>query len=340
MLLRDRDGREFELSIVGYEFPNTREDWLLVDVRMKDDKGERKKRDPCLAVEEAGELADWLDEIARAETHIGSGMPNLAEPNLQIDVIKTARTEIELRVSFIFESKEAPPFFDHVDLVIERGDLRRAVSELRKELEAYRPREAEPDQEQYLGGVTSFYIERFSKITGLKSGYGVYATDRRIIGVSYARKAIRPFIPGILLTALWVASLIVALLISFRSGSDEVPSAPYVFALSLVALAFLLIGFYRVERIVQRDTPTSLAELSGRKIDLEVRKEEVADIRVNRGFPGGVIIVLLKSGPKVKFYAYRKKKLVELAELLRKFWLGEQKQRSRTRASQPSQQFS
>ena len=35
MILRDSKGEEFELSIGGYEFPHSHENWLLMDVRMK-----------------------------------------------------------------------------------------------------------------------------------------------------------------------------------------------------------------------------------------------------------------------------------------------------------------
>ena len=146
MLLKDRKGREFELSIVGHEVPNVPDahwDWLIVDIRMKDDRGERRKRDPCLTLEEARELAEWLDELVHVETNIGPGMPDLAEPNLQIDVLTTSPTEIALRASFIFASKDAPPVFDHVDLVIERHQLERAVSDFSRELERYSTRESE-----------------------------------------------------------------------------------------------------------------------------------------------------------------------------------------------------
>ncbi len=140
MLLRDSKGREFELSLAGYEFPDARENWLLVDVRMKDPEVERKKRDPCLTVEEARELADWLDELARTYSEIGIGpaMPNLTEPNLRILVLKAGPLEVQLRVEFIFESKDTPPVFDHFDLEIKRPDLERAVSDFRREVEKYR----------------------------------------------------------------------------------------------------------------------------------------------------------------------------------------------------------
>ena len=140
MILRDSKGEEFELSIAGYEFPHSHENWLLMDVRMKGPKGERRKRDPCMTVEEAGELAEWLDELARVDSEggIGPGMPNLTEPNLQILVLKAGLSEIRLRVEFIFESKDTPPVFDHVELEIQRTDLERAVSDFRRELEKYR----------------------------------------------------------------------------------------------------------------------------------------------------------------------------------------------------------
>jgi hypothetical protein len=89
---------------------------------MKGFRGERKKRDPCLTVEEARELVEWLDDLARtySETGIGPGMPDLIEPNLRILVLKTSPLEVQLRVEFIFESKGAPPVFDHVDLVMKK----------------------------------------------------------------------------------------------------------------------------------------------------------------------------------------------------------------------------
>jgi len=139
LILRDSKGAEFELSIAGYEFPHDHENWLLMDVRMKGPKGEREKRDPCMTVEEARELAEWLHELARIdpEGDIGPGMPNLTEPNLRI-VLKAGPSEVQLRVEFIFESKDTPPVFDHVDLEIKRPDLERAVSDFRSEVEKYR----------------------------------------------------------------------------------------------------------------------------------------------------------------------------------------------------------
>lgn len=138
MLLKS-DKSEFELSIAGYQFPNARDDWLLVDIRLKDYRGERKKRDPCLTVPEASELVEWLDNLARAhsETGVGPGMPDLTEPNLHITILKATKTEIKLETSFIFESKGRAPAFDHLEITVSRRDLGDAVSDFRKELEKY-----------------------------------------------------------------------------------------------------------------------------------------------------------------------------------------------------------
>lgn len=143
MLLRDSKGGEFELSIGGFEHPGSRENWLLVDVRMKGANGERRKRDPCLTVEEAGELAEWLGDLARdySETGIGPGMPDLTEPNLRILVLNTNASTVQLRVEFIFESKETTPIFEHVDLAIGRPDLELSVSDFKRELERYSSQE-------------------------------------------------------------------------------------------------------------------------------------------------------------------------------------------------------
>ena len=146
MLLRDnKGGGEFELSIAGYESPYPGGNWLQVDVRMKGPNGERKKRDPCLTVEVAGELAGWLSDLARAysKTSIGPGMPDLTEPNLRILVLKTSRSEVQLRVEFIFESMGNPPIFEHLDLAMERSDLESAVSDFRRELERWPVQENE-----------------------------------------------------------------------------------------------------------------------------------------------------------------------------------------------------
>jgi hypothetical protein len=145
VLLKDSKGREFELLIVGYEFPLDKENWLLVDVRMKGPKGERRKRDPCLTVREARELAEWLDNLARtySEMGIGPSMPDLVEPNLKILVLKTSPSEVQLKVEFIFDAKSTPPIFDHVNLEIKRSDLELAVSDFRRELERYPSRDTE-----------------------------------------------------------------------------------------------------------------------------------------------------------------------------------------------------
>lgn len=65
MLLVTVDGSEFELTVVGYQFPqamNAGDDWLVLHIRMKTGVGLWEGKDPVLVWEEARdlrELAGW-----------------------------------------------------------------------------------------------------------------------------------------------------------------------------------------------------------------------------------------------------------------------------------------
>jgi len=74
LLLRAGDGSELELKVVGYESPqasDARDDWLVINVRMKVDSESWEADDPALVWEEARDLSEWLEGIARDDPRTG-----------------------------------------------------------------------------------------------------------------------------------------------------------------------------------------------------------------------------------------------------------------------------
>ena len=74
MLLTADDGSELELKLLGYESPHARgasDDWLVLFIRMKVGSETWEARDPALVREEARDLSNWLDGIARDDPSAG-----------------------------------------------------------------------------------------------------------------------------------------------------------------------------------------------------------------------------------------------------------------------------
>lgn len=148
MLLRSSDGAEVELSIVGYEFPDLSglddpEDdewdanWLVVEGRVRLPDGRRWSfREPCLVVDEARELGEWLGGV-------GGDTLVFTEPNLGFsrEPGGSDRGEIRLRVTLSHES--VPPWIERcaegwvVPLTIEPSELTAAASDWTASLVAF-----------------------------------------------------------------------------------------------------------------------------------------------------------------------------------------------------------
>lgn len=88
MKLASGKDEEFEMTVVGYEFPHLKQepfdaDWLNIHVDVKHSRGYWSKNYPCLLTWELDDLAEWLESIAatnppRSEKHF-------TEPELRFE---------------------------------------------------------------------------------------------------------------------------------------------------------------------------------------------------------------------------------------------------------------
>ncbi len=107
-MLLGRDDTSLELSVVGYQFPETIDDgwdsnWLIVSGRVSHPRGSWTFMDPCLTTFELERLASWLDDVAA-----GRPAPKSAftEPNLMFRYESGPEPMIEVDVAY----ESAPPW--------------------------------------------------------------------------------------------------------------------------------------------------------------------------------------------------------------------------------------
>jgi len=144
-MLRGRDLSEFELKVVGYQFPGFSGDmfddnWLIVEGRVAPaDERAWEFRDPALLTWEVERLSNWLEALAS-----GVAMEDgedFIEPNLRFEVVERGEGTITIRVYFELESR--PPWFFAdaagmddlwIDLRVDNDDLFAAAESLRRDL--------------------------------------------------------------------------------------------------------------------------------------------------------------------------------------------------------------
>jgi len=152
MLFVGRNGTRFELTVVGYQFPDPPEEgldsnWLEIRIDVDTPQGHWSRTDPILLTDEIESLTCWLEAIAAAQPH----EPEISflEPNLCFELRDESGDNMTLRVWFELESrpiwapaKAADARDLWVDLEVPRRSARRSASELRHHLQEFPPRAA------------------------------------------------------------------------------------------------------------------------------------------------------------------------------------------------------
>jgi hypothetical protein len=152
MLFVGRNGTQFELTVVSYQFPELADDgldsnWLDVKIDVVSHQGSWSCTDPTLLTDEVESLASWLEAIAAAQPH--DKAISFLEPNLCFELRDESGDNLTLRVWFELESRpiwapaegaEARDLW--VDLEVPRRTTRRSASELRHHLQEFPPRAA------------------------------------------------------------------------------------------------------------------------------------------------------------------------------------------------------
>ena len=156
MKLESKDGSSFEMTIVGYEFPNTSAgdgaNWLLIEYSITDTRHTWTSTDPCIQTLDVAKLADWLEERSSGRKHVhwldkvSSGREYLEEFDFTDPVIRflcrqneSNQDVLRILVDQIYTNATIVFQLDFLFLEI---DLKGAAESLRKQLEKFpkRPR--------------------------------------------------------------------------------------------------------------------------------------------------------------------------------------------------------
>jgi hypothetical protein len=151
MLLKSPEPHsEFELIIVGYQFPEIENEmydsnWLVISIKASVPRGSWTATHPSLLTWEVKRLAEWLRAVAENEPV--EPEQHFIEPNLSFSIVGRSRDSITLGVYCGYESK--PPWArtgtatleDHqVVLKVTPDDLKSAAESLRAQLSRFPPR--------------------------------------------------------------------------------------------------------------------------------------------------------------------------------------------------------
>ena len=151
MLLTGHDLTQFELVVLGYEFPQGEANefdanWLMVRISAKPlDDPSWEATEPCLLTWEVAGLARWLGSLASwppAETEEG-----FVEPLLYFVAVEGSADLVRIRVYFELEARPTWAFSRvagmhdlWMDLELGPEDLRSAADSLRDDLSRFPPR--------------------------------------------------------------------------------------------------------------------------------------------------------------------------------------------------------
>jgi len=137
----------FELSIVGYQFPNAvtepyDSNWLSIQLHLSDRQGVWDIIDPCLLTYEVSRLADWFNRINSG--NFSELACDFIEPVISFGVVDYNQQRF-LRIRCAIEA--LPPWTQDqdeyfIEFTLSAIDLKLASDDLREHLENYPQRAA------------------------------------------------------------------------------------------------------------------------------------------------------------------------------------------------------
>ncbi len=145
MLLKNGDNTEFEMKVVGYQFPHIENEeydsnWLNIMIRVKLPQGSWTATDPSLLTWELISLTEWLEKIAEGKRV--EPEKSFMEPELRFELIEEENKK--LRVYFECSSRPSWAPYDsagmddlYAEFGINENELRKAAGALREDLKRF-----------------------------------------------------------------------------------------------------------------------------------------------------------------------------------------------------------
>ena len=141
MLLKSKDGSEFELNLLGYEDPIKERDWFIVLIRVITPKESWTTTHPCLQVKEVQWIHKWFNNIAEGKD-VEPAL-EFIEPNLEFVIRERNSNLATIRIYFRAECRpqwalklSGDQVDIWVDLILEPDDLKSATEDIKNQFEA------------------------------------------------------------------------------------------------------------------------------------------------------------------------------------------------------------
>lgn len=142
MKLNSSNGNSFKLEIVGYEFPNIKDDyydsnWLMIQIDVISSQGIWNATFPALLTFEVEQLVNWLNSSDSIKNNPqGCGF---IEPCLDFQFTSKADGQLFLNIQFGNEMSPnwAPSNEFEIEFPVSDIDLSQAAKDLRLELENF-----------------------------------------------------------------------------------------------------------------------------------------------------------------------------------------------------------
>jgi hypothetical protein len=145
MLLTGDNGTEFELGLIEETLEEDLQDGadddktLTLSFRVATPEEEWEQTAPVLNIYELTNLIDWLEGVAIRKPDTAE--VELLEPELRFSVVGDRGDSVTLRIDFHIQDRpesldvNPPSDADHIDLKLDRKQVRAALDELKRDIE-------------------------------------------------------------------------------------------------------------------------------------------------------------------------------------------------------------
>ena len=194
--------------------------------------------------------------------------------------------------------------------------------------------------EEFLGGIAALRIYRHkgrgtpNVISGWHNpwGYGLYFTDKRLVGVSYTKYLSRAYIPGWILSLGWIGILVSGIAWARATNSENLPLwfPPLLFATMGASLIVLLyLSPKRASAQIDNLNVSSVSQLENLPIDTVLERKNIENVHFQRAriqdpgrlyVRGSLFIIRLRNDQVVTFgNSLDKERLGRLQRLFQTF---------------------
>jgi hypothetical protein len=146
MLLKGAENTEFEMKVVGYQFPHLDNepydsDWLNINVRVVHPRGAWSATDACLLTWEVASLAEWLRRMA--DDTPAHSEENFIEPELHFEWFGESQSRLRVYLDYSLRPVWSPYHGAneeeelYVEFVVNPEELRSIAGDLRSELKKF-----------------------------------------------------------------------------------------------------------------------------------------------------------------------------------------------------------